>query len=184
MNLDLYDEVNLLDNKDLIKKINLWSIGVLLASVPVFWLISYLYLDLAEADLSTSDFFVSSILCFGILFIHEGIHGLFFKIFKPGAKVVYGFKAGMAYAGSFGNKYPANQFIWILLAPFTLITLGMLILTLIDVMSVYIFLFVGVIHTGGCIGDFYFTYLILNTPGNVIVEDTDKGINIYRTLNI
>jgi hypothetical protein len=35
------------------------------------------------------------------------------------------------------------------------------------------------LHGAGCVGDFYFTYLILFAPENIWIEDTEQGINFY-----
>ncbi|MGJ8730804.1 DUF3267 domain-containing protein [Listeria aquatica] len=60
---------------------------------------------------------------FLLLLIHEGIHGLFFKLFsETGSKVIFGYKNGLLYASSPNSFYSRNQFIWISIAPFFFIT--------------------------------------------------------------
>lgn len=139
-----------------------------------------MFFDLFEQNLQITDVFLASVSLFLVIVIHEGIHGLFFKLFKPQAKVTFGFKSGMAYAASLGNRYTRKQALWILLAPFVLLTLFFIILTYLNLISAIVFVVLGAVHTGACIGDFYFSYLLLNTLGKVIMEDTETGIKIYQ----
>lgn len=178
--MKLYQDVNLLENEALIKQINKWSLWLLLFSMPVFVFIAYVFFDLFQQKLQISDVFLTSVSLFLVIIVHEGIHGLFFKLFKPQAKVTFGFKSGMAYAASLGNRYTRKQALWILLAPFVFLTFFFALLTYLNLISAIVFVVLGVVHTGACIGDFYYSYLLVNTPGKVIMEDTEMGIKIFQ----
>lgn len=114
-----------------------------------------------------------------VLFIHECIHALFFKVYKREAKVKLGFKNGMAYATSPGAIYPRNQFLVIILMPFVIISLGLAGAYLLGVNGVAVYLMFA-IHTSGCIGDFYYCYLLSKYDSDIYVEDTAEGINLYK----
>lgn len=112
-----------------------------------------------------------------LVFIHELIHGICFKIFNPSAKVQYGYMKGMFYATTPHSIYTRKQFYIILLAPFIIISLVLLVTLLwLQVTSIiYIFAF----HGAACIGDFYMAQIIFSNKQMNYVEDTDVGINLY-----
>ncbi|WP_370622734.1 DUF3267 domain-containing protein [Paraliobacillus ryukyuensis] len=107
------------------------------------------------------------------------MHGLFFKLFKPSAKVKFGFKSGMAYATSPGSMYNKSQFFTIIIMPFILISFMLFIIFLFGVNGMFLY-FLFAMHAGGCIGDFYFCYLIVKQKEDIYIEDTEKGINLFR----
>ncbi|EUJ33789.1 putative zinc metallopeptidase [Listeria floridensis FSL S10-1187] len=119
-------------------------------------------------------------LLFLIFIIHEGIHGIFFKVFGgTNSKVRFGFKNGMLYATSPNSRFSKKQFLCISLAPFVVITIVLTVLLVLGILPRMVFVFLAAIHGGGCVGDFYWTYLLSEEPENIEVEDTESGFNIY-----
>jgi len=112
-----------------------------------------------------------------LVFIHELIHGICFKIFNPKGKVKYGYMKGMFYATMPHAIFTRKQFYIILLAPFVLISIGLLIVLLwLQVTSIiYVFAF----HGAACIGDFYMAQVIYSNKQMNYVEDTEVGINLF-----
>ncbi|WP_026867221.1 MULTISPECIES: DUF3267 domain-containing protein [Jeotgalicoccus] len=115
----------------------------------------------------------------GIIIVHESIHGLFFKLFNPSAKVNFGFKAGMAYATSPGTVYTRLQFLIIILMPFLIITTIMVIMMFTLPNPAYKYYIA--IHAGACAGDFYYAYLILKHKHLKYAIDTEVGMSLYES---
>lgn len=184
MKTELFQEVNILENPQITEALLKVMVGVFALSLPSSLAIAYVFLDLATVFNSPGQFWLdiglSVIMYLILVLVHELIHGLFFKVFKPSVQVKFGFKAGMAYATSPGSRYSAMQFSVILLMPFILITLGLLLASLMKGLSPLVFIILVVLHTPACAGDFYFLYLITKAPATALVEDTDQGIRIFR----
>lgn len=179
--MKLIKSINLMEDKKLIRNLNIAAIGLILVFFPLFGLLAYFFAQ-PTSDLVSfgmSDIIWSIIWIFGLLVIHELIHGIFFKVFHPEGKVKYGFKNGMAYATSPNSFYPKWKFAWICLAPFTLITLALFIIYVLGGISAYVFVYLAALHASGCVGDFYWMYLIIKAPEEAYVEDTEIGINFY-----
>ena len=136
------------------KKTNLWlNIGALLLILPFFFFFAWIALELLEEDEGLF-VFTDFLYLFVLLVVHELIHGFFFKIFGDAkTKVKFGFKNGMAYATSPGSFYSRGKMLIIALAG---------------------------IHAASCIGDFYMSYVLISQKEEILVEDTEVGLNIYR----
>ncbi|MBN2958491.1 MAG: DUF3267 domain-containing protein [Streptococcus gordonii] len=136
------------------KKTNLWlNIGALLLILPFLFFFAWVALELLEEDEGLF-VFTDFLYLFALLVVHELIHGFFFKIFgNEKTKVKFGFKNGMAYATSPGSFYSRGKMLIIALAS---------------------------IHAASCIGDFYLSYILISQKEEILVEDTEVGLNIYR----
>ena len=175
----LLKEINLLENKKLIWGLNIAGIILFFVFFFIFSKLDFLY---SASLYQTFDFWtlmLGFVLFFGLIIIHELIHAVFFKTFQPTKKVKFGFKNGMAYVTSPHSYYKKYQFIIICLAPFIIITAGLIIFYLLNILPASMFAFLVALHGAGCVGDFYFTYLILLAPKNIWIEDTEQGINLY-----
>ncbi|CQR47146.1 hypothetical protein BN1058_01437 [Paraliobacillus sp. PM-2] len=175
MAYELIKEFNLLADRKRIIWLNVWSIIVFLSLLfigAMYFAIIHISVDFLTILLFFVTFFV-------ILIIHESIHGLFFKLFKPDVKVKFGFKNGVAYATSPGAIYSKDKFIVICLMPFILITLLLYSFYLSGVNGIFLY-FLFAMHTGGCVGDFYFFYLLLKQKNSTHVEDTEQGFKLYK----
>lgn len=179
----LIKAVNLIENKRLILWLNL-------ASLPLLVIFSFLFITIAnlftnkktalQGDFSFVPFIFFIAAFLGLILIHEGIHGLFFKGFNPKGNVLFGFKNGMAYATSPHSYYTKRTFSWICLAPFTLISIGLTLLYGLGLLQIILYIPLASIHASSCIGDFYFIWLLLKAPKDCLIEDTTQGINFYQ----
>ena len=113
--------------------------------------------------------------------VHELVHAAAFKLLGPaGTKVTFGHAAGMLYAGCPGVRLARGRFCAVLLAPVVVLTcafcaLGALVpLGWAPLAAVWLVVF----HAAGCVGDLYFAWLIVRTPGVACVEDTECGIRL------
>lgn len=179
--LTLTRQINLLESKRTGWILNLLSVPIAIAFYYVFNKFFQILEDVFE--LRTEESIVSFILLgvsfFAIILVHEAIHGLFFKLFNPDGKVKYGFTNGMAYATSPNSLYTKYQFSVIVLAPFVIITTLILLVALSGVVPYSHFIILASFHAGACVGDFYYIYLLIQSPKQTWVEDTEVGINLY-----
>ncbi|WP_019778856.1 DUF3267 domain-containing protein, partial [Streptococcus sobrinus] len=90
-------------------------------------------------------------------------------------------RLGLFNATSPGSRYPRSQMLIIYLAPFVLTSLLLTLLLALGTLSPLAYLFLAVIHTAMCVGDFYFSYLLLwkYRKYSILVEDTETGIKIF-----
>lgn len=109
---------------------------------------------------------------------HEWVHGVFIRLFS-GKPASFGFKAGMAYAGSeayFGKL----AYIVIALAPLVVWTaiLGVLL----DDVSRQWFWYLNmiqVVNVSGAVGDLYVTAVIARAPKGVLARDSGTEMKFY-----
>ncbi|AEO02731.1 TPA: DUF3267 domain-containing protein [Listeria monocytogenes] len=174
MERKLIQEINLLENKKLVMNLNIVAIAIVLILTVLGIVFS--------GGFAITNGFMGIIWMFGgyavAIVIHEAVHGIFFKAFRPEAKVKFGFKNGMAYAGSPGAFYTRAQFFIISIAPFIVLTGLFIFLRFLGVNEAVLYL-IFALHTSGCVGDFYYCILLINQPAGIVVEDTDKGISFY-----
>lgn len=117
------------------------------------------------------------------LFLHEGVHGFFIKMFS-GQKPFYGkdLKAGMFYAGShcFFTKF---AYVVIALAPFVIwsIVLALLLRDLaVGMPQFWWYLYaIQIFNFSGAIGDLYITWRVLRMPKAVLVQDDGIVMRFY-----
>jgi hypothetical protein len=109
-----------------------------------------------------------------MMVFHELIHGFFLYLFTK-SKPVFGFKYFMAYAGAPDWYIRKDCYIIVALAPFVIITLlcYLLLFVVSDNLLPQIFL-TAVINASGCIGDIYYTVILLNKPKETYI--TDSGV--------
>lgn len=170
--MKLAKEVNLLENPRIIMRLNVASLAVCIGIFVSYWL-----LDVSiRFEFSLLGFVIFILVMMLSFALHEVIHGLFFWLFNKQQKVKYGYKNGMLYATSPGSFYTKKAFLIIALGPFIGLTLLYLAIGLVYP-SVAYQLFA--IHTAGCVGDFYYVYLLAKKPKKVWVEDTEVGISFY-----
>lgn len=182
--MSLIKEYNLMENKKAIFWLNVASIPLFLLFSVLFTMFTYLFSGIkgyhfslgGESFMGVILFFLSYFL---LIVIHELVHGLFFKVFKRDGKVKFGFKNGFAYATSPHSFYSKGKFIWICLAPFTLITLILISAASLEFISVNIFIMMASLHGAACVGDFYWVFLLFRHPKNILVEDTEQGMTVY-----
>ena len=179
--------LNIFKDQEALKTLNKWSILITMGSFIVFYLFEVFFTNTSGSAVlgwSLTEILLSVLLIIVILFfiitVHEAIHGLFFKIFKPDGNVKFGYSKGMFYATSPGEFFDRKQFSIIIIMPFIIITSFMLIMWFIlPHASIKFFL---ALHTGACAGDFYYLYLLNKHPDMKYVEDTNVGMTMYEKL--
>ncbi|WP_245608208.1 DUF3267 domain-containing protein [Salinicoccus luteus] len=167
------------------KALNILSISITVLSFIVFYLLDLFLADDAGSALIGMESFgiIGAVLLimailFAIITVHEGIHGLFFKLFHPKGKVRFGYKSGMFYATAPGEVFTRRQFVIAVLMPFVVITSVMLLMMFTVPHGAYKYLLA--LHTGACAGDFYYVYLIMKHRNMEYVEDTEVGMTMYE----
>lgn len=185
--LKVIQKVELVENYGLMKQLSRVGILLFISSIfllgSVYWLTGKLYY-LALVSFHWPQLILQSVqfvffemsLLFLSLLAHEGIHGLFFKVFGA-KKVVFGFQKGLLYAKATGSFYQGWQYLIIALSPFIILT-GFYWQLSQHYPLVAILL--CSLHAAGCVGDFYFAKLILKNGFTALVEDTDTGFVLYQ----
>lgn len=178
-------ELNLIDNKKLLTKLNIWGTVLMVFFFIIFVGIAVIVRPAMGEWSNTAQFglmqmFLIFVIYFILIIIHELIHGLFFKLFQPRKKVSFGFKNFMAYASSPGSKYSAPKYTIICLAPFVFISIGLTLIYIFSKMSIFDYALLASVHAASCIGDFYFFKIVLQSPKGAIFEDTATGLNVYQ----
>lgn len=176
----VYKNVDLIDNKKLALKINIWTIVLTIGFIVLFSFISDFLptINVAEYRVILGGILLI-IFMFVIIIVHELIHGLFFKIFTPNNKVNFGFKNGFAYAGSFDSIYNKGKYAIIILMPFVIITIALISAYILGWLPSFHFQLLAGIHAGMCTGDFYYILLLVKAPKDAKIEDTPSGMKIY-----
>lgn len=98
-----YKELKLIDNKKLVVWLNIASFILIF---PFGFLFSFIASSIGQTlggQVTLISLFLWLVAYFLLIFVHELVHGLFFKIFCPQGKVKFGFKNRLAYATSPGN---------------------------------------------------------------------------------
>lgn len=184
--MKLVQEINILHSKKLAIVLNILGILLIFAFGYLFTWLGTVVLRL---EFTTERYTMESMIYFlmfyiALIIIHELIHGLFFKIYKPENKIKFGvkLKQGLAYAISPGSLYNRRQMLVISLAPFVLISFALTVLAGFGVLSSGAYVLLAAVHAAGCIGDFYYTYLlaIKHRKINLLAEDTETGLLIYQ----
>lgn len=115
--------------------------------------------------------------------VHEGLHGLFFKIYGKFAQFGAAWtKIGpVFFATSKGNMFTRLQYIQIGLAPqiFTVLCLAAVILFQMPAMAWMLILTVGAQNLGSGIFDMYASYRVLKLPRGAMIEDVKDGWKVY-----
>ena len=125
---------------------------------------------------------------FGVLLLHEWLHGL--AIMGYGHKAYYGAKTAaigplkipiMLYATTKDGLFRRHEFIVIALTPLIAITfLGMALgFILPDRWHFYLALAVA-LNAGGAIGDMWMTGIALHYPASILVRDEADSIRIFN----
>lgn len=183
--MKLLEEINIMANKKLVILLNVACVILLFPMLFIFtWIASLITRENGFEFIQTQlwQLFALLFLFIFLLVIHELIHGLFFKFFKPDNKLKFGikWKALMAYATSPGSRYTRKQMLVIGLAPFVLISLGLTVLLYFGILNGFVYIFLAAMHAAGCVGDFYYTYLLAwkYRKIEILAEDSVDGLQL------
>ncbi len=112
------------------------------------------------------------------LALHEGVHGMFFKLLAPaGSRVAFGFnrETAMLYACAEGIVYARWRYLLIIVAPTVLVTALLAAIGIAGGYPLACFL-VGALHLAGCAGDWYYAWRIVCDRAILACEDTAWGV--------
>lgn len=115
----------------------------------------------------------------GMVFLHEGIHGLFFWLFTR-EKPRFGFKVVYAFAGAPGWYITKRPYIIVGIAPLVVITIvGFLLLLVVPSGWILPLLLFMTMNASGAAGDIYTVFWLLSKPDNILVSDSGDSVKIY-----
>ena len=165
--------------------LNLMAVVMLLVFLVIFlgWLAVYhalggvLVFDALPDEIGTLPGLALVLL---ILPLHELTHGMF--IARYGHKPTYGIKLmkGVLYATADGALFRRNEYAAVAMAPFVVISLVLLALSLIVPAGIAVWLmFAATINATGAVGDFWMTYKTLQYPPDSLVLDVEDGMRIF-----
>jgi hypothetical protein len=138
--------------------------------------------DIPQSVSSTLDMgllIVEVLLCFGLMWVHEGVHGIFMLAF--GARPKFGLlRIGVLpyafYTTDPGHRFTRGQYLTVGLAPLTI--LGLLGIPL-CILSPYLVVPFA-LHLAGCIGDIGISRHVLQGPPTVTCEDLRDGVRFWK----
>jgi len=168
------------------------------AAFPLFFLFGWIFLEVASHlkpgfmsrfhfGLLTAQpvgfFLIVLAVIIGVMVFHEAIHGAFFWIFT-GSKPVFGLKLLFAYAGAPEWYIPRNQYAFIGIAPFVVITLlGFLVILVASDPAGQLALFGITMNASGAVGDFYVSGKVTSQSRETLVQDTGVGFTMFAKLD-
>ena len=120
---------------------------------------------------------ISIVIIFSIIAcIHELVHGFVYRIF--GGKIRYGFKVIYAYAQEIsGNPLHRTKFLFVLLAPVTIISLTSIFFT--GNIGIIIF----ILNLLGSMGDLLMAFYLCKTNENSYIIDKEYGFDVIDNHN-
>jgi len=114
-----------------------------------------------------------------VLILHELTHGLFFWLFTK-SRPAFGFKGWYAYAAAPGWYLPRAQFLVVVGAPLTLLSLlGEALLLLVPWAVVPWVLWGLIVNAGAAIGDLYLIACLMLAPRAAVIEDRGDEMTWY-----
>ena len=115
-----------------------------------------------------------------VLPIHELVHAAAFELLTGfRAHIRFGFTDWMLYTVAAGTVMRRRSFCVVLLAPTIVITAALLAAS--TLMGIPLLgWFAAVIHLAGCTGDLAYVRIIAREPMATHVEDTERGIVLFR----
>ncbi|MCK1209618.1 DUF3267 domain-containing protein [Streptococcus uberis] len=120
--MKIIDKVRLQGNKKLLLLLNLFSLPLTYLFFLLFTQIAIIFKPLINkgTSINTSGIVTVMGMVMALLVIHELVHGLFYKLFKPKNRIKIGFrlKLMIGYCTSPYSLYPKSQMLVIGLAPF------------------------------------------------------------------
>lgn len=140
--------------------------------------------DIANLDPSTvaeSNLLLSLAGLIGMLFLHEGIHGLFFWT-STRSIPMFGFSLLYAFAAAPNWFIPRNQYLWIGLSPLVIISGGLFLgLWFAPPQWLGLMVFICAINAGGSVGDMYVVLRLLQHNADTLINDRGNAMTAYGT---
>jgi hypothetical protein len=119
------------------------------------------------------------LLGFGLMWVHEGVHGIFMLAF--GARPKFGMlRIGLLpyafYTTDPGHRFTRRQYLAVSLAPLAILGLLGVPLCMLSPYLVVPFAF----HLAGCVGDIAISRHVLQGPPTVVCEDLRDGVRFWK----
>lgn len=173
--MHLYKHVDISNNRNLVYSLN---VAAVIAFLGFLWLFGGLVGSMTVKF--NKDYFVWLIVALLVIVtIHEVLHGILYKVFKPNGKIKVRFRSGMLSVSSPKSLYTKGQFIWIGVTPFVVISLALIAMFLLGWLPGELFLSLAALHGASCVGDFYLVWLVISSPKHYYISDRENGIDIY-----
>lgn len=163
--------------------VNLAAIPLCILSLIIFfgWLLLYYRLGALLVQDWLPDHLsqiIGLILVFGILPVHEWVHGL--AIRWIGHRPRYGMKIGVLYATTDGAYFWRNQYQHVALAPLIWISITILIAGLFFPQGVAFWLMAAaVVNASGATGDLWMVWTLRKFPADALVRDEADGMRVF-----
>ena len=134
-----------------------------------------------SGTLDMGQLIVVVLLCFGLMWVHEGVHGIFMLAF--GARPQFGMlRTGLLpyafYATDPGHRFARRQYLAVSLAPLAILGLLGIPLCMLPFGGYLVVPFA--LHLAGCIGDIAISRHVLQGPPTVICEDLRDGVRFWK----
>lgn len=187
---ELRARVDLIKNRKLLLILSLASVVMLIiCGAGLWWLLQFLRPDFVVAGSfsltvdSGGTAFTSLLILlgvvFGMLILHEAIHGLFFWIFT-GGRVKFAFKGAYAYAAAPDWYLPKSPYLVVSLAPLVLITLlGIVAFLWVPLSWIPAIMLLIIMNASGAVGDIYVFFWLLGLPSDGLIRDFGEQMEVY-----
>ena len=110
--------------------------------------------------------------------LHEGVHGIFMKIFGC-KKLKFGFTGLYAFAGT-NELISKKAYFIIALAPVVILGIILLILLFIFPMPIFWLIYLlEIVNVSGAVGDIFVTVKFSKMPDDIYIHDNGVSMNVY-----
>lgn len=175
-------------DKGLLIKLNIAGFFLLilfgwLFSAAAFWLrpdiaATSLILDLGGAG-GLRTILVVLVITFVAIVLHEGIHGLAFRVFGK-VRPTFGFRWVYAFAAAPGNFIPRDRYLPVALAPLVVLSiLGVALMAVAPAQWLTAILLACVVNASGSVADIWVAWLLLRMPAETLASDLGEKIELY-----
>jgi hypothetical protein len=161
----------------------MWTI----LSLPMLYVGAVVYLlaafhgETVSGTLDVRALIAVLLLYLGLVWVHEGVHGIFMLAF--GARPQFGvLRIGLLVYGFYttdpGYRFTRRQYLAVCLAPLAILGLLGIPLCMLPFGGYLVLPFA--IHLAGCIGDIAISRHVLQSPPTVTCEDLRDGIRFWK----
>lgn len=161
--------------------LNIGGIAVLVAGLIIYVGIWSATSGSTSASFTAIDVLVTVLFTFGLMVLHEGVHGLTIAAFGGRARygaTMIGKTLPAFYCTAPGTRFTRRQFIVIALMPAFVLGLGTA-LAIATLPSGGWLVVPAAVHLGGCVGDFAMTFVAARTAPGTLIEDGKSGMRLF-----
>ncbi len=114
-----------------------------------------------------------------MIVVHELIHGFFFWLFTR-QRPLFGFKGLYAYAAAPEWYIPRNQYVFVGLGPFVLISLlALLLIGFFPIAAIHYLVITAALNASGAVGDLFVVAWILRYPPEALLRDSGDAFEVF-----